>query len=222
MAAAASRVDLPEAVPVFPLPGVLLLPRAQLPLHIFEPRYRAMIRDVLESNGMLAMIQPLDTPEGSPGPRDPLNPPIYPVGCLGAVTAARRSEDGRYYINLTGICRFRIVRELPLKDGYRRVEVDYSEFEADRVEASDPIERDRLIAALSHYLSSNDLGADWSTVASLHSESLVNTLAMTCPFGPSEKQAILESRDLTHRAEVLTALLEMGSLTASKDGAVRH
>jgi len=216
-AAAASEQRLPEVVPIFPLPGVLLLPRTQLPLHVFEPRYRAMIRDVLDGDSMLAMVQPTDE-----GGADPANPPVYPIACLGTVTAARRADDGRYYLNLTGISRFRIVRELPLKDGYRRAVADFTPFVGDLSEDTVAIDRDRLMAALTSYLTVNGLGADWSSVAALRPEGLVNTLAMACPFNPSEKQAILESADLPERAHVLTTLLEMASLRAGGDGAARH
>ena len=215
-AAAVSELRLPEVVPIFPLPGVLLLPRTQLPLHIFEPRYRAMIRDVLEGDSLLAMVQP--TEEAA---RDPANPPVYPIACVGAVTAAQKAEDGRYYVNLTGISRFRIVRELPLKDGYRRAVTDFAPFAADLNEDQVAIDRDRLMAALTGYLSANGLGADWSSVAARRPEALVNTLAMACPLGPSEKQAILESADLPERAHVLTTLLEMASLRAG-GGDARH
>ena len=219
-AAAVSPLRLPEVVPIFPLAGVLLLPRTQLPLHIFEPRYRAMIRDALDSDSMIAMVQPSGDEAGI---GDMANPPVYPVACLGAVTAARQAEDGRYYVNLTGISRFRIVRELPLKDGYRRAVADYATFSADIQEGAGPIERDRLMAALTTYLTVNGLGADWSSVATLQPEPLVNTLAMACPFSPSEKQAILESEDLSGRARVLTTLLEMASLrVGGSDGAARH
>lgn len=216
-AAAVSTLRLPEVVPIFPLPGVLLLPRTQLPLHIFEPRYRAMIRDALDGDSMLAMVQPTEDAAA-----DPANPPVYPIACLGSITAARSSDDGRYYINLSGIIRFRIVRELPLKDGYRRAVADFTPFEADLNEDQVAIDRDRLIAALTTYLSVNGLGADWSSVSALRPEPLVNTLAMACPFNPSEKQAILESADLPERAHVLTTLLEMASLHAGGDGAARH
>lgn len=216
-AAAVSSVRLPEVVPIFPLPGVLLLPRAQLPLHIFEPRYRAMIRDVLDGDSMLAMVQPTDETA-----RDPANPPVYAIACAGQVTAARKSEDGRYYLNLTGICRFRIVRELPLKDGYRRAVTDFGAFGHDLDEETADIDRDRLIAALTGFLTARGLGADWSAVASLRPEALVSTLAMACPFGPGEKQAILECADLTERAYVLTTLLEMAALRADGGGTARH
>ncbi|MFN4088739.1 MAG: LON peptidase substrate-binding domain-containing protein, partial [Alphaproteobacteria bacterium] len=175
-----------------------------------------MIKDVLAGDSMLAMVQPMGETAD-----DPANPPIYPVACLGAVTAARQSEDGRYYINLTGVSRFRIVREMPLKDGYRRAVADYADFATDLHESIQPIGRDRLMSALTGYLTAKGLGADWSAVAALRPEPLIATLAMACPLSPSEKQAILESPDLAERARVLTTLLEMASLRADGDTA-RH
>lgn len=201
-------MNLPRTVPIFPLSGVLLLPRAELPLHVFEPRYRAMTRDALAAERMIAMIQPV---EGAPA-ADPVNPPIYGVGCLGRIKALRETDDGRYYLTLVGLSRFRVVEELPLRDGYRRVVADYADFAPDLMSAPEIVlDRTQLLAALRAFVASSGLGADWSAIEQTGDETLVNALAMLCPFTPGEKQALLECPDLAARAETLTALCEMGA-----------
>ncbi len=209
---------LPAVVPIFPLSGVLLLPRGDLPLHVFEPRYRAMTAAALESDRVIAMIQP------SSEETDEADPPVYPVGCLGRITAARRTEDGRYYITLTGLCRFRIRDELPPLDGYRRIVPDYDEFAGDLLEdCATVIDRERLLAALKAFVAGSGLTADWSVIDGVRAEPLVNALAMACPFTPGEKQALLEAADLAERSRLLIALLEMGAPPPGMaDRSLRH
>ena len=194
---------LPSIVPIFPLSGVLLLPRSPLPLHIFEPRYRAMTRDALEGGGFIAMVQP--TGQGA----DPMNPPVYSVACLGRIVASDETDDGRYNIVLKGQIRLRIVQELSLKDGYRRVEADYAAFRDDLRPQRQEIERDRLLDALKAYLERRNLQANWDDAAKASNEALVNALAAACPFGPQEKQALLEAATVADRAALMIALCEM-------------
>jgi len=197
---------LPRVLPVFPLPGVLLLPRGQLPLHIFEPRYRAMMRDALDGDPLIGMIQPAD-PKA-----DLAHPALYPVGCAGRIVEARETEDGRYYVVLSGVVRFRIVRELPLHAGYRRVEPDYSAF-ADDLVTPGPIKLDRarFISLLKVYLSPYKVEADWGAVARVGDVDLVDIFAHACPFEPNEKQALLEAPDTQARADLLLAMLEIAT-----------
>jgi len=204
---------LPSIVPVFPLSGVLLLPRAPLPLHIFEPRYRAMTRDSLTGEGYIAMVQP----KGEGG--DPQNPPIYDVACLGKIVASEGIDDGRFNIVLYGTSRLRIARELTLKDGYRRVEADYGAFESDRRAACSPIEREAVIAALKVYLDRRSMKANWEEAENASDEALVNGLAVACPFAPQEKQALLEAPTLSERACLLQALCEMDTGPSPVGGA---
>ena len=213
---------LPAIVPVFPLSGVLLLPRGELPLHIFEPRYRAMTAAALEGDGMIAMAQPSGEPAS-----DPDNPPLFRVACLGRIAEARQTEDGRYYITLNGVSRLRMGEELPLRDGYRRVAADYGEFAGDLVEdRATVLDRQRLLDALKHYLGAKGMAADWRSVDAVRNEPLVNALSMLCPFAPGEKQALLEAPDLAERGRLLTALLEMGAVAAGipagSGGQARH
>ena len=208
--------DLPPAMPVFPLPSVLLLPRGKLPLNVFEPRYLAMTRATLSAKDrMIGIIQPTEKEELGKVPK------LYPTGCAGRITSFSETDDGRYLVSLAGVCRFDVTEELPIADGFRRVSVSYDRFRRDLDVEESPIERDRLLAALLPYFKSHNIAVEWDTVKTTPDERLVTTLSMVCPFGPSEKQALLESMNLGERAKLLTALLEMAILERSGDGA-RH
>ena len=198
--------DLPQTLPIFPLSGVLLLPRGKLPLNIFEPRYLAMTEDAIKSDRMVGMVQPME--EGAAGDQ----PPVFPVGCAGRITQFAETEDRRYLITLTGICRFRIERELPLFCGYRRVVPDFSPSRPDFEPESTRLDRARLLSALKVYLKLQQLSADWESIEGAPDERLITSLSMICPFSCREKQALLESSCLAERARVLTALLEMAVL----------
>jgi hypothetical protein len=208
---------LPDTIPIFPLTGVLLLPRGRLPLNIFEPRYLAMTRDALGGERLIGMIQPSDPGEGG------MNPAVYPIGCAGRVTAFSETDDGRYLITLTGVSRFRIREELPLLSGYRRVVPEWAAFGGDLEPTEPGFDRERLIRELKAYFTQRQIEADWSLIDKAPAEHLVSSIAMLCPFAPSEKQALLEAADLDARAELLTALVEMASVTATAEGgASRH
>jgi Lon protease-like protein len=202
--------DLPETIPVFPLSGVLLLPRGQLPLNVFEPRYLAMVDAALAGDRLIGMVQPVEPEEKT------LKPALAAVGCAGRMTAYRETEDGRYLITLSGICRFRIAEELAAATAFRQVRTDFAPYAGDLAACEDSdFPRERLIGALKSYLSRRDLKADWQSVMSAPAESLVNALSMLCPFEPAEKQALLEARDWSERVAILVALLEMASAAAS-------
>lgn len=194
---------LPAIVPIFPLSGVLLLPRAPLPLHIFEPRYRAMTRDALDGDGFIAMVQP------SAAAGDPMNPPVYPVACLGKIITSEDGDDGRYNIVLKGQIRLRIAQEISQKDGYRRVEADYSDFRNDLTPDRQEIERPQLLESLRGYLERRNLQANWDDAEKASNEALVNALAAACPFNPQEKQALLEAGTVAERCALMIALCEM-------------
>jgi len=198
--------DCPEVIPLFPLSGALLLPRGQMPLNVFEPRYLAMIDDVLKGERVIGMIQP--EPETG---RQPEIPPLLKVGCLGRITQLAETGDGRYIITLTGISRFRLLSELSVTTAYRQGQVDYGEFAADFVARTGEEEVDRkgLLKALRDFAKANELKIDWKGVNEAPNEALVNALSMMCPFGPREKQALLEARSLKDRAEVLVAITEI-------------
>ena len=215
-----TRPALPEVLPIFPLVGVLLLPRARLPLNIFEPRYLAMTRDALGGERLIGMIQPSDPTAGG------MNPPVYPVGCAGRITQFAETNDGRFLITLTGVSRFRIVEELPLLSGYRRVIPDWTPFAADREIPDAPqFDRARLVRGLKSFFGQRQLSADWNAIEKAPAEQLIASIAMACPFAPSEKQALLEAADLEQRATLLTGLVEMAAIqpvTGEEDRGTRH
>lgn len=198
--------DLPETLDIFPLSGVLLLPRGQLPLNVFEPRYLALVDAALSGTRLIGMIQPTQNEETV------LKPHLAAIGCAGRITAYTESEDGRYLITLTGVCRFRLVEELSTDTPYRRVTADFSSFLDDLVSADETnFPRERLVTALKDYLTRRDLKADWKSVLSAPPETLVNALAMLCPFENAEKQALLEAPGWDERVDTLIALLEMAN-----------
>ena len=209
---------LPTILPIFPLTGVLLLPRGRLPLNIFEPRYLAMTRDALAGDRLIGMVQP-----SNPGASGD-NPPVYPMGCAGRITSFAETEDERFLITLTGTCRFRIRDELPLLEGYRRVVPEWSEFARDLGSEDEPaFDRERLMRGLKGYFQQHQISADWGAINSVPGERLVTSVAMVCPFEPSEKQALLEASDLNERARLLTAMVEMALMHRSVDGVgARH
>jgi Lon protease-like protein len=197
--------DLPQHIPVFPLSGALLLPRADLPLNIFEPRYVAMVQDALSSHRLIGMIQP--------DPDEAKNdvPDLLKVGCLGRITSYAETPDDRILITLTGVSRFEIVDELDAVTPYRQVIANYHPFAIDLVSdlGASEVNRPALLKAFRDYLNANNMNADWEQVDSASTEVLVNTLSLLAPYPPEEKQALLEAPDLKTRADVLVALTEV-------------
>ena len=196
----ASLADLPARVRLFPLTGAILLPRAVMPLNIFEPRYLEMVRDAMATDQMIALVQPRDD-------HDP--PALYDIGSVGRITQYSETGDGRFLIALTGMARFRLVQELPATTSYRQAEVDYSPYAADWGPA-DPLAataRADLESTLKAYLEAQGLSADWDAVKSADDESLVNTLSVVCPFTSAERQALLQALTLPDRASTLATLM---------------
>jgi len=197
--------DFPSTIPVFPLPGVIMLPGSNLPLNVFEPRYLQMVKDVRANHGLIGMIQPRDGEDTS------AVPPVYGVGGIGHITDYAETQDGRNIIRLTGLCRFAVKEELQVMTPYRQVQPDWVPFAADLAEgdASPPINRPELMAALQAYLEQKGLDADYDGINTAPDKVLINTLSMIIPFGVPEKQALLEAMGTTERAEVLKSLLVM-------------
>jgi len=209
-------VDLPEIIPVFPLPGALLLPRGQMPLNIFEPRYLAMVDDSLrDGHRLIGMIQP----DGS-HPASENKPNLYKIGCVGRITQIAETGDGRYLLQLTGVARFRIEEELEVATAYRQCRVSYAPFLDDFVarRGEEAVDRKAVLEALSAFLKANNLKADWEGIENAPNEALVNALAMMSPYGPAEKQAMLEAPDLKTRAEILVAVTEIELAKANTEG----
>jgi hypothetical protein len=200
--------DLPHTIPVFPLPGALLLPRGQMPLNIFEPRYLAMVDDSFrDGHRLIGMIQP----DVAHSPKNSDKPALFRVGCVGRITQLAESGDGRYILELTGVSRFKVVEELEVLTAYRQCKVDFFTYVDDFTArmGEDEVDREALLAVLADFLKANNLKVDWEGVESAPNEALVNALAMMSPYGPAEKQAMLEAPDLKTRAEILIAVTEM-------------
>jgi uncharacterized protein len=199
--------DLPEIIPVFPLPGALLLPRGQMPLNIFEQRYLAMVDDSFrDGHRLIGMIQP----DVSHSP-DEAHPKLFQVGCIGRITQLAESGDGRYILELTGIARFKVLQEQTVLTAYRQCKVDYFPYLDDFTarKGEDAVDREALLKALTQFLDANNLKVDWEGIENAPNEALVNALAMMSPYGAPEKQAMLEAPDLKTRAEILIAVTEM-------------
>jgi len=197
--------DLARRIPVFPLAGALLLPRADLPLNIFEPRYLALIDHALAGDRLIGMIQPSrDDAQGDA-------PALMKVGCVGRITAWSETPDDRMLITLTGVSRFQIVDELDVDTPFRQVIANYHPFAADLAIGTGAAEVNRpaLLKVFRDYLDANNMSADWREVDSAPTEVLVNTLSLLAPYPPQEKQALLEAPDLKTRADVLVALTEV-------------
>jgi Lon protease-like protein len=208
---------LPASLPIFPLTGVLLLPRGRLPLNIFEERYLAMTADALRGERLIGMVQPQE------GAGDAGDPPVYRTGCAGRMVSFSETDDGRYLITLSGLARFDIARELPRAELYRRVVPDWQPYRTDLAPATDTIDRARLLTVLKPFLERQGVVADWPAVEATPDERLVSTVAMVAPFQPAEKQALLEARDLAERARLLTALVEMSAhSSAERAEGARH
>jgi len=207
---------LPATLPLFPLSGVLLLPRNRLPLNVFEPRYLNLVDDAIASDRLIGMIQPeRETGDAVPS--------LYRVGCVGRIISLAE-EGSRYLIALTGVCRFSIGQEVPTTRGYRRAVCDWSAYRHDfDPDASPLIDRPRLMTGLKAFFKANGLSADWASIEQAPDERLVNSLAMICPFKPLEKQALLEARTVVERSTILIGLVEMAAISGNPDGTdARH
>ena len=197
------RGELPGKVPLFPLPGALLLPRARLPLQIFEPRYLAMLEDTLKTpDRLIGMIQPRPRPDGTDA--------LAAIGCAGRVTAFSETEDGRYLITLTGISRFRLASEISGFAPYLSGEVRWEDFTRDRgqVETDPEFDREAFLDLLRRYFMEEQLSTDWDSLKEAEDELMINSLSMLCPFEPEDKQALLEAPSLQTRRETLVTLME--------------
>ncbi|MDG2340793.1 MAG: LON peptidase substrate-binding domain-containing protein, partial [Paracoccaceae bacterium] len=196
-----NAADLPDNIPVFPLPGAVVLPRAHLPLHIFEPRYLAMLEDILKtSHRLIGMLQPIPLSDDSA---------LHQVGCAGRLTQFTETDDGRYMVTLTGISRFRVEREIEGFAPYLRCDVSWKGFEGDlgNAETDALFDRDTFLSLVGRYFEKAELSTDWDNLKDADDEIIINALAMMCPFEPEDKQALLECASLSERRETLAALM---------------
>ena len=208
--------DLPDILPIFPLSGALLLPRARLPLHVFEPRYIAMLDDALKTpHRLIGMVQPCPTPQGDAR--------LQTIGCAGRVTQFSETEDGRYMITLTGVSRFRVLREVEGFTPYRRAEPGWAGFEHDlgAGECDAHFERARFLELLGRYFQAKQLSTDWDSMKEAEDELLINSLSMLCPFAPEDKQALLEAPTLETRRETLVTLIEFALRGGGEEGTLQ-
>ncbi|MEM0991170.1 MAG: LON peptidase substrate-binding domain-containing protein [Pseudomonadota bacterium] len=208
--------DLPETIPVFPLPGALLLPRGRLPLNIFEPRYLAMLDDTLKSeHRLIGMLQPFETGEQPPK--------LRAIGCAGRVSSLSETDDGRYLIVLSGIARFRLREELTGFTPYRRVTANWDDFHSDlnSTEEMPKFDKSGFMSLLKRYFDTANLSSDWDAMQEAEPEMLVNSLSMMCPFAVEEKQALLEAPRLSDRIETLTALMEFAIAEGGETGSLQ-
>lgn len=212
--------DLPPRIPVFPLRGAILLPRSTLPLSVFEPRYLAMLDDVMSGDRVLGVVQPQATGEAAPESPAGKTIGLKRIGGVGRVTSYQELDDGRLLITLTGIARFEAIDEAVAAKPYRIMSVSYDRFAADFSEGhgEDHVDRATLLRVLKAYLDANRLSADWNSITRASNEILVNALSVMSPYGPEEKQALLEAADLKSRAEVLVALAEMELASSADSG----
>jgi hypothetical protein len=218
------QVTLPEILPVFPLTGVMLLPGTVLPLHIFEPRYRNMVEDALDGDKIFGMIQPLAPQDDNRGPRPGTEsgaPELYKVGCAGYIEQSENFPDGRYFIQLKGVNRFRYENELPLGRGYRRVRGIYQEFPDATVQDGWQCDRGVVLGALAAYGEAHGMQVKPEHAARFSDLELVNLLSVSLPFHPAEKQALLEALTLKDRENMLVNLLRLGAGTPERGAAPR-
>jgi len=208
--------SLPRRIPVFPLSGALLLPRCKLPLNIFEPRYIRMVEDALGTpTRLVGMVQPRQDRSDDP------SPDICDVGCAGRISSFAETDDGRFLVILTGVSRFRVRAELVPETAYRQVAPDWAPFEEDLEEPVVSVDRERLYASMRAYFDARDLDTDWEALEEATDEHLVNSLAMSCPFEPEEKQVLLEADDVTERTQLMIGLMEMAALEGDEDPGAR-
>lgn len=213
-----NTADMPKVLPLFPLRSAILLPRASLTLNVFEPRYLALVDHALAGGRLIGVVQPAPQAGNAESPRGK-DFPLRRVGCAGRIATFTENEDGRVIISLAGIARFAIASELAGDAPFRIARADFSPYAKDFVggHGENDVDRPRLLATLKSYLIANNLNADWDRIDSASNERLVNTLSVLSPYGPEEKQALLEAPDLRSRAETLIALAEM-ELAATDDG----
>ena len=212
--------DLPPRIPVFPLRGAILLPRATLPLNVFEPRYLEMLDDVMAGDRLIGIVQPAEADSGEfeESPREAVG--LRNVGCVGRVTSYQEVDHARRTITLTGIMRYDILDEAATDLPYRVMSVSYDRYASDLNEGlgEEQVDRTNLLRVLRSYLDANRLEADWGAIQRASSEFLINALCVMCPYGPEEKQALLEAQDLKARADVLVALAEMELASSGNSG----
>lgn len=204
--------DLPKTIPLFPLEGAILMPRGVLALNVFEPRYLNMVDDALGAERLIGMIQP------AAGEEDKSIPDLAAVGTVGRITSFTETDDGRYLITLTGVCRFELGKELTASTPYRQALANFEPFAADFQHAEgESINREHLIASLKRYAALHGFDVDWESVEQAPTETIINVAAQICPFDSAAKQAMLEALTLEERCQALLALVEWDAAAGGQD-----
>jgi Lon protease-like protein len=213
----ATSERLPQHFPVFPLRGCLLLPGGNLPLNIFEPRYLAMVDDTMRADRVIGMIQPQREDDPTPAPA------LFRIGCAGRISSFDKTEDGRYLITLTGLCRFDVARELEVTTPYRQIEADFGPWRED-LQPGPPPEavKAALLGVLRQYFARHGIKAEWPTLEKAPLRALITSLAMICPFAAGEKQALLEAADLESQGRLLVALMQMDAVPSGVESTLKH
>ena len=205
-----SKSDLPNNIPIFPLPGAVIFPFGTLPLNIFEPRYIAMIKSVLGSHRMIGMIQPV--PEKSNSTKK-----LYPIGCAGKIISFTETNDNRFLIELSGVLRFKLKKELSLLKGFRRIEPDWTPYLSDLKNNYHLLSLNELLIELKKYFDRNNINVDLSEISKISNEQILASIPQICSFKVVEKQAVLEANTLQDRVKVLISLLKMYTLDANEN-----
>lgn len=201
--------QLPETLPIFPLPNAIIMPGSNLPLNIFEPRYLNMFQDAMKTHHLIGMIQPKN---------DDATPEVYEIGCAGRITRYQETQDGRLEVNLSGICRFRIIEEIRTTRGYRLIRPDWQLFEVD-FESPDimPHDDEYLVNTLKHYFQHKKMQVDWEILDKLETDELINSMITVLPLTVEDKQALIEAETLIDRLQYFCAILE-SSFKSSHSG----
>jgi Lon protease-like protein len=208
--------DLPVTLPIFPLSGAVVLPGVQLPLNIFEPRYLAMVQAALASDHLVGMVQPRASDSGD-------HPQIHQIGCAGRITSYSETNDGRIVLVLTGLCRFSVQEELPMQDGFRRVQPDWSKFATDLEDTDGSLdERARFMGSLRAFCDQRSVEIPWDDIAEMPDGDLVNLLCTHLPLDAEDKQALLETVQLGERASLMRGLMEMSAQASRLGTEQRH
>jgi Lon protease-like protein len=207
--------DLPDVLPVFPLPGAVILPNGQLPLNIFEDRYLSMVFDAMAGSRLIGMVQPKGEVQAQ-------HPELHETGCAGRIVSFSETRDDRLLIILAGVCRFDILGEVEMKNGYRRIQASWGRFAHDLDAQESGLDAAEIIASAKRFTESRNLSVDWSALDHLQLPELIDTLASSLPFSPEEKQGLVEAVVMGDRAELLRALCEFGAATPEDGSPVSH
>lgn len=208
--------DLPDVLPMFPLSGAVVLPGVQLPLNIFEPRYIALVQAALASDHLIGMVQPR-------GQSADEQQEIHRVGCAGRITSYSETNDGRIVLVLTGLCRFKVLDELPMQDGFRRVKPDWQEFALDLEDDEASVaERDQFMGSLRAFCDQRSVEIPWDDISQMADADLVNLLCAHLPLDAEDKQALLETVPLRERATLMRGLMDMSAHASRLGTEHRH